>query len=192
MLGAVLWQATEFGARATALAGASRRFTGSYPSKRTDGFPTVSWLNDVPPSIEPARWSLVVSGAVERPISWGYEDLAADSTIKATIDCTGGWYSEQIWSGVPLSEILQHSQPNASASSVTVRSVTGYHRRFSLEEAGGYLLATHVGGRPLDRGHGFPARLVAPGKREFEWIKWVTSVEVNESPHWLQWPLPLQ
>ena len=41
-------------------------------------------------------------------------------------------------------------------------------------------------------GHGFPARLVAPGKRGFEWVKWVTSIQVNESPKWLQPPLPLQ
>jgi DMSO/TMAO reductase YedYZ molybdopterin-dependent catalytic subunit len=33
---------------------------------------------------------------------------------------------------------------------------------------------------------------VAPGKRGFEWVKWGTSIEVNESPKWLQPPLPLQ
>ena len=33
---------------------------------------------------------------------------------------------------------------------------------------------------------------VCVGKRGFEWVKWVTSIEVNESPNWLQPPLPLQ
>ena len=61
-----------------------------------------------------------------------------------------------------------------------------------MEEAGRYLLATHVGDEPLSHGHGFPLRLVAPGKRGFEWVKWVESIEVNESPKWLQPPLPLQ
>ena len=75
---------------------------------------------------------------------------------------------------------------------MTITSATGYYRRFSLEEAEGYLLATRVGGAVLSRGHGFPVRLVAPGKRGFEWVKWVTRIEVNESPKWLQPPLPLQ
>ena len=61
-----------------------------------------------------------------------------------------------------------------------------------MEEAREYVLATHVGDSPLSRGHGYPVRLVAPGKRGFEWVKWVTSIEVNESPKWLQPPLPLQ
>jgi DMSO/TMAO reductase YedYZ molybdopterin-dependent catalytic subunit len=44
----------------------------------------------------------------------------------------------------------------------------------------------------LSHGHGSPARLVAPGKRGFEWVKWVDHIEVNETSKWLQPPLPLQ
>ncbi len=74
---------------------------------------------------------------------------------------------------------------------MTVRSVTGYARRFSLEEAEGYLLSTRVGGDPLSHRHGFPLRLVAPGKRGYDWVKWVTAVEVNDTGKWWQPPLPL-
>ena len=41
-------------------------------------------------------------------------------------------------------------------------------------------------------GHGSPVRLVAPGKRGFQWVKWVDRVQLNTSPKWLQPPLPLQ
>jgi DMSO/TMAO reductase YedYZ molybdopterin-dependent catalytic subunit len=34
---------------------------------------------------------------------------------------------------------------------------------------GRLLLATRVGGAPLEPRHGFPARLVAPGRRGFWW-----------------------
>ena len=61
-----------------------------------------------------------------------------------------------------------------------------------MSEARSYILATHVGGEPLSRGHGFPARLVAPDKRGFEWVKWVEEIEVNDTSKWLQPPLPLQ
>jgi DMSO/TMAO reductase YedYZ molybdopterin-dependent catalytic subunit len=48
-----------------------------------------------------------------------------------------------------------------------------------------------VGGRPLSVGHGFPARLVAPGRRGFWWVKWVSEIDVDDSPWWWQPPLPL-
>jgi DMSO/TMAO reductase YedYZ molybdopterin-dependent catalytic subunit len=30
--------------------------------------------------------------------------------------------------------------------------------------------------------HGAPARLVAPGRRGFEWVKWVVRVELHDGP----------
>ena len=152
----------------------------------------VSWLNDRPPRIDAAEWRLSVTGAVERELDIGYDDLDQRRGITAVIDCTGGWYSEQDWRGVPVADLLAEAGTSPQAASITVTSATGYYRRFSMAEAGEYLLATHVGDGPLSRGHGYPARLVAPDKRGFEWVKWVVSIEVNESPKWLQFPLPVQ
>ena len=78
------------------------------------------------------------------------------------------------------------------ARSLLFRSITGYVRRFSLDEAGGLLLATHVGNEELSVGHGFPLRLVAPGYRGYSWVKWVSELEVSSDPAWLEPPLPLQ
>jgi len=44
----------------------------------------------------------------------------------------------------------------------------------------------------LDPGHGAPARLVAPGRRGFWWVKWVATVDVEDAPEWWQPPFPLQ
>ena len=71
-------------------------------------------------------------------------------------------------------------------------TTVGYERRFSLGEARGYLLATHVSGERLSKGHGFPVRLVAPDKRGYDWVKWVTHINVNDTSKWWQPPLPLQ
>ena len=174
--------------------GSERRFTGSYNAARRYGerFPVVSWLNDSPPDIDASEWRLSVIGAVERELELAYDDLDRRRGVTAVIDCTGGWYSEQDWRGVPVADVLDQAGTSPNAASITVTSATGYYRRFSMQEAREYVLATHVGGRPLSRGHGYPVRLVAPGKRGFEWVKWVTSIEVNESPKWLQPPLPLQ
>ena len=192
--GLAFTQAAEAVSAFTRPEGSRRRFTGSYDSARRYGrrFPVVSWLNDRPPDIDADKWRLVVSGAVERELSLGYSDLEPTREVVAVIDCTGGWYSEQSWRGVGLGDVIDRAGPGPRATSVTVTSASGYYRRFSMAEAREYILATDVVGVPLSRGHGYPLRLVAPGKRGFEWVKWVTWIEVNESPKWLQPPLPLQ
>ena len=131
-------------------------------------------------------------GAVGQPLLLTLEELTSAGELTATLDCTGGWHSTQAWRGVTLGRLLDRAQPDARAASVSVVSATGYYRRFSLAEARGLLLATHVGGEPLSHGHGAPLRLVVPGKRGFEWVKWVTALELNETGKWLQPPLPLQ
>lgn len=57
--------------------------------------------------------------------------------------------------------------------------MTGYRWSFSLADAREMLLATTVGGEPLSHGHGAPLRLVAPGRRGFQWVKWVTLIELR-------------
>ncbi len=119
---------------------------------------------------------------------WSYEQLAAyGDRLRATLDCTSGWYSTNEWEGVRLDRLVPGG---GTWRSVEIRSSTGYHRRFPVADVSHLLLATRVDGRVLDRGHGYPLRLVAPGRRGFWWVKWVTTVEMGERPWWWQWPLP--
>ena len=193
-LGLVAWQATERIARAADLSGHNRRFTGSYKAKDFSGndFPRVSWLNDSPDPIDVQSWRLRVTGSVNEELSLSYSDLSNIAETTATLDCTGGWHSTQRWRGVSLKDIIQETQPSEHARSVILRSVTGYYRKFSLDAAQDFLLATHVTEETLSHGHGYPLRLVAPGRRGFEWVKWVTEIEFSETPHWWQPPLPIQ
>jgi DMSO/TMAO reductase YedYZ molybdopterin-dependent catalytic subunit len=115
-----------------------------------------------------------------------------DAPLAALIDCTGGWYSTQRWSGVPLTHLLDLAGTKPGARSIIVQGVTGYQRAFDLQAARTFLLATHVAGQSLEHGHGFPLRLVAPGHRGFDWVKWVTSIEVSETSYIVQPPVPLQ
>ena len=192
--GTLLWRAAEFGAGVGGLSGSNRRFTGSYEADSFSGnrFPLTSWLNDVPPTIGAKDWRLKVHGAVRRNLSIAYDDIGENDEMVATLDCTGGWHSTQVWRGASLASILDAAGIRDDVASVTVKSATGYYRRFSIPEASGYLLASRVGDEALSRGHGFPMRLVAPGKRGFEWVKWVVEIEVNTTSKWWQPPLPLQ
>jgi hypothetical protein len=172
------------------LPGGARRSTGSYErgSFQPDGMPVTQWLNDAVPAVVPQTWHLRVADVIgERDV--GYEELVAHrSTVRAVLDCTGGWYAEQRWEGALLADLLAGAD---RAASIEVSSLTGYIRRLPVEDAGVLLLATRVGGQTLSSGHGFPLRLVAPGRRGFWWVKWVDRVALSETPWWWQPPFPL-
>ncbi|MCY3578175.1 MAG: molybdopterin-dependent oxidoreductase [bacterium] len=168
-------------------AASDRRFTGSHEvgSGEPRQMPVVQWFTDSPPHINPDDWVLRLRGSVERDVD--YRELAAHTTTKeATLDCTNGWYSTQSWTGVMLSELLG---PGATGRSLEVRSATGYTRRFPLGDAHKMMLAHELGGKPLSRGHGAPARLVAPGRRGLWWVKWVIEIRTSDRPWWLQSPI---
>jgi len=185
------YAASEAAVWAAGLPGAARRFTGSYEvgSFAPDLMPVSSWLLDVVPAIDPAAWRLrLVTPAGAR--EWTYDELSRfDDRLRATLDCTGGFWSEQDWAGALLSRLLPDP---AGAGSVRVVSHTGYDRRFPVGTLPRLLLATRLGGRPLSADHGAPARLVVPDRRGFWWVKWVGAVELDALPHWWQPPFPLQ
>lgn len=167
-----------------ALKGARRRFTGSYESESFAGnaFPSTSWVSDNPAPIDPAAYRLRVEGLTARPLALALGRLAAADELVATLDCTGGFYSTQRWRGVLLGRVLDLAGADPAAHHVSIASVTGYRWSFAIEDARGLLLATHVAGQPLSHEHGAPVRLVVPGARGFEWVKWVTRIELRSAP----------
>ncbi|MFB6106828.1 MAG: molybdopterin-dependent oxidoreductase [Halobacteriaceae archaeon] len=176
-------------------AGAARRFTGSreVASLAGNAFPRTEWAADDPDQVAPADWSLSVTGEVARPLDIDYEELvpeaddAAGAERRALLDCTSGWYSVQDWRGVRVGDLLDAVGARERGRYVRFVSVTGYRWSLPVADARDALLATHVGDERLSHGHGFPLRLVAPGRRGFQWVKWVDRVEVRADPDYGQW-----
>ncbi|HVS07624.1 MAG TPA: molybdopterin-dependent oxidoreductase [Candidatus Dormibacteraeota bacterium] len=183
--------AGEAAVRLFSLPGSTRRFTGSYEygSLQPAQLPVTQWMFDAVPAIDPATWRLTVQMGTTIK-QWTYEELLAfDDPVRATLDCTGGFYSTQDWSGVWLSRLLPAGY---AGESLHIRSLTGYDRRFRARDADWLLVATRLGGMSLDPGHGFPVRLVAPDRRGYWWVKWVTTITIDELPSWWQLPFPIQ
>ncbi|GAA4684578.1 molybdopterin-dependent oxidoreductase [Phytohabitans rumicis] len=189
-MAAALYIATSAAVRLAALPGSKRRFTGSYEAGSFDppAMPNTIWLDDTTPRIDPALWRLAVVDADGR-----YELTLGDISgyavrQRALLDCTSGWYAEQDWTGVPVSALLRST---GAARSLLVHSATGYWVRLPVRDLDGLLLATEVGDAPLSPGHGYPLRLVAPGRRGFWWVKWVDHIELQSTPWWWQPPFPV-
>lgn len=181
----LVWLSLEGTLDALSLVGGGRRFTGSHERSSHDAsdLPVTSWLDDRVQDIEAADWALDVDG-----VSLTLTDIAAmpQERFDAILDCTSAWYSSQTWAGVRLDRIVDPG-PHRS---LVVRSQTGYSRRFPVRDLERLWLVTHVGGQRLSAGHGFPARIVAPGRRGFWWVKWVVRITTSDVPWWLQLPFP--
>lgn len=183
------WLAAE---GAYALAGvAPRRFTGSHERGTDDParMPVTQWMFDRVPVLDPAAWRLALTdSAGTRTLTLADLRRLPAHGRRVTLDCTGGWYATQTWRGVALGDLVTP----ASGRRIVVASATGYTRALPIAMLGDLLLALDVAGRPLSPGHGAPARLVAPDRRGFWWVKWVTAITVDDGPAWAQPPFPLQ
>jgi hypothetical protein len=188
-VGGGLYAGVEGAVRLAGLNGAERRFTGSHavdPSR----MPVTSWIDDPVQRIVGTDWGLELTDADGRR-ALSFDQLAEldTTTVLATLDCTSGWCATQDWTGVPLSRLIRRVGPEHR--SVRVRSLTGYDRYLPLSDLDTLLLTFGSGGAPLAAGHGYPARLVAPGRRGFWWVKWVVGIELSRRPWWTQTPFPL-
>ncbi len=130
-------------------------------------------------------YSLVVV-AGERSVTLSLADLSAMTQRTATlpIACVEGWSASGEWTGVPLRDLLDLVDA-ASGSAVRVRSVqeSGPFRSSLLVENVAddpvTLLALRLDGEPLSLDHGFPCRLIAPGRPGVLQTKWVGRLEVQ-------------
>ncbi len=181
-IGAAGWWAAETLAGRRTDPASPRRFTGSRERGLLSGnqFPITQSAGEGEYRLDIATWKLTLHGAVESPQTWSYQELLSrpPARLTATIDCTLGWYSAQVWRGVLLTDLLASAGWRPEASAIVLRATSGYAHAFPLAEARAILLATHVGDEPLEHWHGFPLRAVVPSRRGWFWVKWLTEIEV--------------
>ena len=131
-----------------------------------------------------ADWKLTVTHqGTSRAFSLADLRALPQSDHELPIACVEGWSQSARWRGVRVPDLL--AAVGAPASSLL--------RFTSLEPQGGYrvmtmpaeysrddrtLVALDLNGEVLDLDHGYPARVIAPGRPGVLQTKWLTSVEV--------------
>ena len=177
------WGVSEVLAKSAESTGATRRFTGSREQGSFRGldYPITSGADQGKIRLDPSTWQLTLQGQLRNPLTLNYNDILglSNSKVTATIDCTGGWYSTQLWRGVPLADLLAQVNILQEKHRILLKDVSGYTSLFTSDEVSEILLATYVGDQVLNHWHGFPVRVVVPSRRGGYWVKWLTEIEIT-------------
>lgn len=140
-------------------------------------------INSVNPKVQPGDWTLTIDGNTERNRSFSYEELRRfEPTHRfVTIRCVGDSLNGDkmdtaLWTGVPLDTLLDEAGPIGEYA--MLHAVDGYYVEVPVDALRSGLLAYGMNGDRLTSGHGFPARVLTPGRWGETNIKWVSRIEI--------------
>ncbi|GAA2247104.1 molybdopterin-dependent oxidoreductase [Herbiconiux moechotypicola] len=143
------------------------------------------------PEIDPATWSLRVTGMVDEEITLTFQqliDLGLDE-YSVTLTCVsnevgGGLVGSAKWLGVPVRTVLEKAGVQQGADMVLSTSIDGFTASTPLtsltDEGIDAIFAVAMNGEPLPFEHGFPVRMVVPGLYGYvSATKWVVELKVT-------------
>lgn len=143
-----------------------------------------------PPTVDAASWRLVVDGLVAKPIELTLDGVRAltHATATRTLLCIsnpvlefGRYAGTQLWTGTAVAAVLDAAGgPLPDARHVAWASADGYTESIPLDVAldPRSMLAWGMGadGAPLPVEHGFPLRVLLPGRYGMKQPKWLTRI----------------
>ena len=143
--------------------------------------------NVIDPDVSPSLWRLEVTGLVEQPQTFRFEDLTAMPAVtqETTLRCIsnevgGGLMSSAVWKGVSLRSLIERAKPRQGVVEVMLHGVDNYTDTFAFEKAldPTTLVVYEMNGQPLAQNHGYPVRVIVPGLFGEKNVKWVTRIEL--------------
>ncbi|MHB8928603.1 MAG: sulfite oxidase-like oxidoreductase [Bacillota bacterium] len=141
------------------------------------------------PDTDLAAWRFEARGLVEEPLELTFEEFRAMPavTLTADIHCVTGWSKfDTTWLGTAGREVVRRCRPKPEARYVMVHAPGGWTTNLPLADLDrdDVLLAWEYEGRPLEKAHGGPLRLVVPHLYFWKSAKWVTGLEfmAEDSP----------
>ena len=144
--------------------------------------------NFVDPQVDGGSWRLKVAGMVEKSLSLSLDDLRGlpASEQYTTMACIsnlvgGDQISTGKFKGVPLRDLIASAGPQAQASWVGFKARDGYTESLPLSVVQGspeILVVYELNDGPLPRSHGFPARVLIPGRYGMKAPKWLDEIDL--------------
>ena len=141
------------------------------------------------PCTTTAGWQFRVSGLVDRPQLFRWEDFLNLPRVVQVSDfhCVEGWSVNRItYEGVRLAELLDRAGVRPQAKYVKFYSAEKvYTDALSLEQAQlpDVMAAVLLDGRAIPSDLGGPLRLVVPQMFAYKAVKWLVGMELTDVPH---------
>ncbi len=142
------------------------------------------------PQVDPADWRLRFTGMVDNPYEITFDEIQSmdlsDHVI--TLSCVsnrvgGNLVGNAVWTGVPLSVLLDRAGVQPGADQVVGRSVDDWTAGFPtplVYDGRNAVLAIGMNGEFLPTNHGFPARLVVAGLYGYvSAVKWIDEIHLT-------------
>jgi DMSO/TMAO reductase YedYZ molybdopterin-dependent catalytic subunit len=134
------------------------------------------------PGVDFDRWTLTVSGAVQKPGDYTLAQIQALPKFQQNTRhvCVEGWDVIGRFGGVRLSDFLGAIGADLSAKFVYVECADDYYESLDMATAlhPQTLLCYEMYGQPLTREHGAPLRLTIPTKIGYKQAKYLTDLKV--------------
>jgi len=158
--------------------GSSRVPPGQYVSEK---WPVLTYGDT--PVVAPERWTVTLSGLVERDVVLTWAALQALPRVEVTADfhCVTRFSTlDNRWSGFSTRDVLAQARVDPEASHVFLHCYGGYTTNLPLEDflSGHALFADRWAGQPLALDHGGALRLIVPHLYAWKSAKWVNGVEL--------------
>lgn len=135
------------------------------------------------PEVDLDRWTLTVSGAVQKPGDYTLAQVQALPKVTQNTRhvCIEGWDVIGRFGGVRLSDFLNLIGADTTSRFVYVECADDYYESLDMATAlhPQTLLCYEMYGQPLTREHGAPLRLNIPTKIGYKQAKYLTDFKVT-------------
>jgi DMSO/TMAO reductase YedYZ molybdopterin-dependent catalytic subunit len=131
-----------------------------------------------------STWTFRVFGEVEEELEldWRQFNELPRASNTQDIHCVTRWSRfDAQFEGVHWRELATLARPKPTARFVIAHAEAGFTSNVPIAylEDEGAVLATHADGAPLTPDHGYPLRLVVPGKYFWKSAKWLRAIELS-------------
>lgn len=137
------------------------------------------------PDVRLESWAFALGGAVERSLSFDWQQFNALPQTERTEDfhCVTTWSRlDNRWSGVALETLFAMAGVQPQARFALISCYGDYTTSLPIEELlrPEVMIATRHDGAPLEPQHGGPARLVVPRLYAWKSAKWLQRIDLLE------------
>ena len=151
------------------------------------------------PEVDRASWTLEIADGDTRlgTIDGAFLDSLTPRDTERTLECIGSAESNPaignaIWSGLPLPELLAEAgiTLRADALQIVMTGAEGYKTALPRTDVDRPMwLVWKMNGEDLPVEHGYPARLLSPGRYGTKNVKWITGLQLVDEPFTGYWEL---